>query len=177
MYHKVLKFNNFFLVSLKKTLLIKFFKLMSNVLIDNFKNGKNFYVFSKYNFFSLFWKLNLGKLFFKYKDKKLFTKLINFFLFTNKVGVILTLDFNFFTFMRVIEKLNLTKIGFLNNPVYGIYYNYYITLPYINFTIQYSVYHYLTKLYIIWLNTKQRQHHQYYLFKQVNLSKRLKPIT
>lgn len=105
-----------------------FLSQVSNFLLDNLKKGYNHYIFSTINETSIPWNINLSTLFIRSKNLKKFQKIASYFFFKNKINTIISLNFNSFRFLQVLNRINVVKIGFIDNIEIHANYHYYYTL-------------------------------------------------
>ena len=164
----VLKINNSLIVQIKSNYLNSFLTTLSSLITNVIQNKHNFYTFSNNSIFNMFWKLNLSDYFKLGKKKSSFKKIILYFLFKNKIKLLISVNFYNFKFLKFIEKLNVVKVGFVNNSSLGHYYHHYLYLPYINIQCELYLYNYILSIFLKCLHLKFNTNKHYYLLKLNN---------
>jgi hypothetical protein len=113
------------------------------------------YIFSKYAFFNMFWKLNLSKIFVKTRGSVKFKKLAMFYIYKHNIKTIISLNFQFFRYLKFINQINIKKIGIIDNISDANYFHYHLTLPSVSFVNQIIFYHFLINIYLQHLQRKK----------------------
>lgn len=147
------KFTNFFLIKLNSKFIKNFFDIFQLVFTEFFNLKKNFYIFTKFDFFNVFWKVNFSKLLLKTKQNK-FKEILSYYFFKNNIKLIISIDFNSLRFLKLLKIVKTIKIGFLTSNYSSNFFNYSLFLPFYNFFTQFYIYYFITKLYIYNLNKK-----------------------
>jgi hypothetical protein len=160
-------YKNFYLLTLKSNLVNEFFNNVASTLVATFQLGHSMYIFSKYTFFNMFWKLNLSKIFVKTGGSLKFKKLTMFFLYKYNIKTIVSINFQFFRYLKFINQINIKKIGIIDNSEAANYFHYHLILPSMSFINQTIFYHFLINTYLQHLQSKKNN------VKQISLQRLL----
>lgn len=163
-----IKLKQFNIIILKTKLIKNFFLKLTTLITQVNNSSENFLLLTKYNFLNIFWKINIFDIFLRIKDKKKALKVITFFLKKNNIKLLILVNINNFTFLKILQSLHILKVGISQNPS-EMYYHYFLHLPMIDYYRVYTIYHFSKKHYILSLNKRYQTYRFIYFNKMAKL--------